>query len=198
MRPSGSVEGIDDGEALAQRIGKGDRAAEADLVRLYCDCVFAMALARTRNGDAARELMHEVLMAVIEALRRGDVRNTARLTGFVRGTAANIINGYVRAARRAPRSVPLDAKARAADPSEDFEREDRRVLATRALELLNARDRQILQLSLMEGLKPGEIAARLGMSSATVRQRKCRALRAIIIYFADESRAYAARRILRL
>ncbi len=198
MKPSGDVEGIDDGEALAQRIAKGDRAAEAELVRLYCDCVFSMALARTRNRDAARELVDEVLMAVIQALRRGGVRNTAHLTGFVRGTAANIISGYVRAARRAPHTAPLDQGVSVPDPSEHIEREDRRMLATRALELLNARDRLILQLSLVEGLKPGEIAARLGVSSAIVRQRKCRALRAIIIYFADESRAYAARRILRL
>jgi RNA polymerase sigma factor (sigma-70 family) len=71
------------------------------------------------------------------------------------------------------------------------------MLAVRALELLNGRDRQILWMSLVEGLKPGEIAARLGVSSTLVRQRKCRALRAIVVYLEDDSRGYAALRMLR-
>jgi RNA polymerase sigma factor (sigma-70 family) len=198
VAPQNNVEGVDDNEALAQRIMKGDRAAEAELVGLYCDCVFAMALSRTRNRDAARELMDDVLMAVITALRHGSVRNTAQLGGFVRGTAANIINGYIRAARRAPRTVSLGPDAAGNDPTDEYERQDRRDLAFEALALLNARDRQILQLSLLEGLKPAEIAARLGTSSVLVRQRKCRALRAIVVYLDDDARGYVARRMLRL
>jgi RNA polymerase sigma factor (sigma-70 family) len=157
-----------------------------------------MAMSRTRNRDAARELMDDVLMAVITALRHGSVRNTAQLGGFVRGTAANIINGYIRAARRAPRTVSLNPDAAGSDPTDEYERQDRRDLAFDALALLNARDRQILQLSLVEGLKPAEIASRLGTSSVLVRQRKCRALRAIVVYLDDDSRSYVARRMLRL
>ena len=198
MKPYGYVEGIDDGAALAQRIEKGDCAAEAELVGLYCDCVFAMALARTRDREAARELMDDVMMAVIAALRCGGVRKTAQLSGFVRGTAANIINGYVRSTRRRLPTVPLDPDSLGEDPTDAYEQEDRRVLAARVLELLNGRDRRILQLSLIEGLKPGEIAARLGVSSTLVRQRKCRALRAIVVLLQDDSRGYAARRMLRL
>jgi RNA polymerase sigma factor (sigma-70 family) len=198
VAPQNNVEGVDDNEALAQRISKGDRAAEAELVGLYCDCVFAMAMSRTRNRDAARELMDDVLMAVITALRHGSVRNTAQLGGFVRGTAANIINGYIRAARRAPRTMALNPDAVGSDPTDEYERQDRRDLAFEVLALLNARDRQILQLSLVEGLKPAEIAARLGTSSVLVRQRKCRALRAIVVYLDDDARGYVARRMLRL
>jgi RNA polymerase sigma factor (sigma-70 family) len=197
MTPYEYVDGIDDGAALAQRIEKGDRAAEAELVGLYCDCVFAMALTRTRDRETARELMDDIMMAVISALRGGSVRKTGQLSGFVRGTATNIINGYVRCARRRLRTVPLDPDAVGEDPTDNYEREDRRTLAIRALELLNGRDRQILRMSLVEGLKPGEIAARLGVSSTLVRQRKCRALRAIVVYLEDDSRGYAARRMLR-
>jgi RNA polymerase sigma factor (sigma-70 family) len=197
MRP-GYVDGVDDGEALARRIRKGDRAAEAALVDLYCDCVFAMALSRTHDREAARELMDEVLMAVIAALRLGGVRKTAELGGFVRGTAANIINGYIRSRRRALPTVPLNTDVVGVDPTEEYERQDRRTLALRALDLLQGRDRLILQLSLVDGLKPGEIAARLGISSVLVRQRKCRALRAIILYLEDDTRTYAVRRRLRV
>jgi RNA polymerase sigma factor (sigma-70 family) len=197
VTPYNYVEGVDDSEALAQRIWKGDRAAEAELVGLYCDCVFAMALSRTHDRDTARELMDEVLMAVITALRRNGVRNPGQLGGFVRGTAANIINGHMRAARRSLRTVPLDVDVVGEDPTEEYEQQDLRLLAHDALALLNSRDRQILEMSLLEGLKPGEIAARLGMSSMLVRQRKCRALRAIIVYLDSDAGSFAARRMLK-
>ena len=65
MTPYVDILGVGECEALAQRITQGDRAAEAELVRSYCDCVFAMALTRTHDREAARELMDDVLMAVI-------------------------------------------------------------------------------------------------------------------------------------
>ena len=60
--------GAQDSAELVRRIRGGDRAAEARFARLYCDCVFAVALARTHNRAAARELMDDVLMAVVLAL----------------------------------------------------------------------------------------------------------------------------------
>lgn len=197
MAPRKNLSGVGDSAALAQRIEKGDRAAEAELADLYCDCVFAMALARTHNREAARELMDDALMAVITALRLGHLREPDRLGGFVRGTAANVIASYTRAARRNPPLVKFDPDTMGTDPTDDYERQDRRELAMHALEMLDSRDRQILQLSLVEGLKPGEIAARLGLSPVLVRQRKCRALRAIVVHIDDDSRSWHARRILR-
>lgn len=197
MTPHQYVRGVDDSEGLVRRIGEGERAAEAELVAHYCDCVLAMALARTRDSQAARELVDDVLMAVILTLRRRGVREPARLSGFVRGTAVNMINGYVRAARRLPRTVPLDGEFEGPDPTDAYERLDWDDLADRAIGLLNGDDRQILQMSLVEGLKPAEIAARLGLSAIVVRQRKCRALRAIFVLLHDDRREFAVRRMLR-
>jgi RNA polymerase sigma factor (sigma-70 family) len=197
VTPHQYVGGVDNSEALVRRIGEGERAAEAELVAHYCDCVFALALARTRDIQAARELVDDVLMAVILTLRRRGVREPARLSGFVRGTAVNMINGYVRAARRQLRTVPLDGEFDSQDPADAYERLDWDDLADRAIGLLNGRDRQILQLSLVDGLKPAEIAARIGLSAIVVRQRKCRALRAIFMLLHDDRRAFAVRRMLR-
>lgn len=197
MTPHQHVGGVDNSEALVRRIGEGERAAEAELVAHYCDCVFALALARTRDIQAARELVDDVLMAVILTLRRRGVREPARLSGFVRGTAVNMINGYVRSARRQLRTVPLDGEFDSQDPADAYERLDWDDLSDRAIGLLNGRDRQILQLSLVDGLKPAEIAARIGLSAIVVRQRKCRALRAIFMLLHDDRRAFAVRRMLR-
>lgn len=197
MTPYLDILGVDECEALAQRITNGDRAAEAELVRSYCDCVFAMALTRTHDREAARELMDDVLMAVITALRHGTVKKGSRLGGFVHGTAVNIINGYFRASRRRPRTVSLNPDLSIVDPSDEYERMDRRRVAMDALAMVDERDKQILRLILIDGLKPGEVATRLRISSALVRQRKCRALRAITLFAAGDCNGYKARRMLR-
>jgi RNA polymerase sigma factor (sigma-70 family) len=48
-----------------------------------------------------------------------------------------------------------------------------------ALERLGQEDRNILLMTLVEGCKPGEIAAKLGLSSEVVRTRKVRALKKV-------------------
>ena len=180
MTPDMDILGAEDSAELARRIHGGDRAAEARFAHLYCDCVFALALARTHDRAAARELMDDVLMAVVLALRHGAVRQEQRLGGFVHGTAVNTINGYFRRRRRQLRTVTLDTAMAVTSSAEDLEEDDRHRAVRSALALLQERDRQILRLSLEEGLRPGEIAARLGLSAVVVRQRKCRALRTLV------------------
>jgi RNA polymerase sigma factor (sigma-70 family) len=191
------VLGAEESARLAQRIHRGDRTAEATLVRHYCDCVFKMAVARTRDRDAARELMDDVLMAVIMALRHGTVRDCNHLGGFVHGTAVNTINSYMRRQRHRLSTVALDPGLPIWDSRDDYTSQDRQSMARDAMALLDEQDRKILLLSLAEGLKPGEIAARLGLSPIVVRQRKCRALRAIVTYVGEGPGAVRARRMLR-
>lgn len=185
MTPNMDILGADDSAELARRIQGGDRTAEARFARLYCDCVFALALARTRKRDAARQLMDDVLMAVILALRRGSVRDGSHLGGFVHGTAINTINGFFRRRRHQRRMLSLDAGLAIPDGHDDSEAGDRLRAVQDAMATLDPRDRQILQLSLAEGLRPGAIAVRLGLSSVAVRQRKCRALRALVMSVSD-------------
>ena len=189
--------GAEDSAELARRIHDGDRAAEARFARLYCDCVFAMALARTREHRAARELMDDVLMAVILALRQGAVRDQRRLGGFVYGTAVNTINAHFRRRSRQPGTIALDPALPSDDVLEEREQDDRRRIVRAAMSLLDPQDRQILQLYLAEGLKPGEIAGRLGLSSVAVRQRKCRALRALVASVGGGTVSVKARGMLR-
>ena len=197
MTPDMDFLGAKDSADLVRLIHGGDRAAEARFARLYCDCVFAMALARTRDRTAARELMDDVLMAVVLALRRGSVREEQRLGGFVRGTTVNTINTYFRRRRRQPRTVALDAAKDVAIPQDEPEADERRRAVRSAIPLLHPRDRRILELSLAEGLKPGQIAARVGMSAVVVRQRKCRALRALVASVGDDAIPPRSRGMLR-
>ena len=162
---------------LAERIRSGEASAEEELDRLFRNRVLFLALARTRDRETARDLTQDVMLAVVLALRNGHLREPDRLAAFVYGTARNLLNNYLRTRRRLPKEDPLDDGhnlAEAPDPLQDAERG---VLVRRALAALDSTDRNILLLTLVNGLKPAEIAARIGLTSEVVRARKCRALK---------------------
>jgi RNA polymerase sigma-70 factor, ECF subfamily len=163
--------------ALAERIRSREPAAEEELVRLFSDRVMFLVLARTRDPEAARDVTQDVMLAVVRALREGHLREEERLAAFVYGTARNLINNYLRTRSRLPREDPIDAGLHLASMPDSVENSERVALVRRALGALDSTDRKILLLTLVEGLKPGEIAVRLGLTSEVVRTRKSRALK---------------------
>jgi RNA polymerase sigma-70 factor, ECF subfamily len=177
--------------SLVQRVGGGDQSAEGIVVDLFHEAVRLVALGRTGKPEVARELAQDVLMATIVALRRGGLREYEKLTAFVYGIARNHINNYFRANARQPDEEVLSPQypgEAAADPVESAERA---ALVRRALAALSSSDRKILLLTLVDGLKPGEIARRLGLSHEVVRARKSRAIKKIVEYLSKLSRTDA-------
>ena len=149
------------------------------MARVFSDRVFAMSLSRTRDREAAQELCQETLLAVLCALRNGQVRQPENLPGFVHGTARNLINNFLRA-RAQHREQPLDFEFPAARYDESVEMAERMRIVHGALDRLEVLDRKVLLLTLVDGLKPGEISRRLGLNSDMVRQRKSRAQKKVI------------------
>ena len=167
--------------SLVQHILQGDPAAEEELVRRFRGPVYVMALVRTRDAEAARDLVQEVLLQVIRALREGRLRNEDSLAAYVHGTARNLVNNYFRSrqTRDLPQAGPDPSPENQENSEEWLEQADRRVFVRRALERLNAGERAVLQLTLAEGLPPADIARRLGLTPEAVRQRKSRAMKRI-------------------
>ncbi len=164
---------------LVDRIRRGDASAEAELVRQCTHRVFVMATVRMRDREAAREVVQDVLMAVVGALRKGQLRDSSKLLAFVHGTARNLINNWLRRESHGPRleSLPEDVEdVGSAVLSEDAERMR---LVRQALERLGLKDRRILWMTLVEGRKPAEIAAALGLTSEVVRARKLRGVKKV-------------------
>ena len=64
--------------------------------------------------------------------------------------------------------------------ADDTASRERAQAVARGLEAISGGDRDVLLLTLVDGLLPREIAARLSLSPDVVRQRKSRALRRII------------------
>ncbi len=167
--------------ALVQAIVGGSPAAEQEFVSLFLPKVRTMLLARTRNSDDAADLVQETILESLCALRRGSLREAEKLPGFVLAVARNLLNNHYRGAARAPESIEApELLPDLTRHDESREREEREQLALEAISSLDSLDESILRLTLVDGLKPGIIAARLGISSDVVRQRKLRATRRVI------------------
>jgi len=120
-------------------------------------------------------------------VREGRVRDPTRLGAYFRGILHNVICDELRkrgtttglAGRSEPVAHPGDALS-ALVTREQAER------VRRALATLNDAARECIRLSFYEGLKPREIAARLGEPPARIRKRHSRALQRLReAYFAQ-------------
>jgi RNA polymerase sigma factor (sigma-70 family) len=166
-------------KALAERIASGDRSAEEEFVRLFQPRVFVFLCARTHDREAARDLTQETLMAALGALREGRVRDVDEVAAYVHGVMRNMVGRYYRN-RLQSREVPLPEDFELAEPEPDPDDSGRMRALDGAVNRLSAEDRRLLLMVLVDGLKPGEIAARLGLDPDVVRQRKCRAVKKVM------------------
>ncbi|MCL4811193.1 MAG: RNA polymerase sigma factor [Vicinamibacteraceae bacterium] len=165
---------------IVERIAEGDPSGEHDLAAIFERRIRLMLAARLRDHDAALEVTQDTLLAVITALRKGQLRNAESLAAFVHGIARNLANNFLRTRQESPRFVEVTPELPLAAPAHDFEGQERLALVRKAMGRLDPTDRTILLRTLLEGLKPGEIARDLGVSSEVVRTRKSRALKKVI------------------
>src|SRR5712691_9708674 len=177
----------DEQASLAQGIRDGERTAEEAFVRLFGERIRVMMTSRIGDAETARELTQDAMVAAWRGIREGRLRAQERLAAFVHGTARNIVNNYLRARAGEPRLEPLSDEADLPAPSDDLASERRELVAT-VLGRLSADDRQMLCLTLVNGLRPREIARALGLSAEVVRARKSRAVKRVTDAVAELSR----------
>jgi RNA polymerase sigma factor (sigma-70 family) len=100
-----------------------------------------------------------------------------------------VVNNHFRTAHpERSEDLPAELAAEAADPADQFEARQRQMLVRRALARLERGDSRILVMTLVDGLKPGEIGGRLGLTSEVVRARKSRALKRVVEHIDELSR----------
>ena len=184
---------LEEQAALVARLKVGDPDAEHQLVLLFRRRVQVMLEIRIRDREAARDLTQETMLAAVSALRDARLREPDRLAAFVYGIARNVANNYVRRRPGEPVAAQLENEMLVADAEQEMLDRAQRALASRALESLAKDDRDVLTLTLVDGLKPGEIATRLGLGVDVVRTRKSRALKRIIAEIERLSRTGADR-----
>jgi RNA polymerase sigma-70 factor (ECF subfamily) len=162
--------------AIVRRAIDGDAFAEEELIHHFARGLLSHLTRRLGDREAARELADDVLMAMVRALREGRLQDPERLAGFVYGTARNLINNYLRTRHGRPQLEPLDPMLAMPDTGEQLEQLERLARVRDCLNALRQLEREIVLMTI-EGLKPGKIAAELGLSCDVVRARKSRAMR---------------------
>lgn len=188
-----AIETVLETEQLVSAIASGDREAEQRFVAIYLPNVKVMLKARTRNAEIAADLLQDVMIEAICALRRGQLREAEKLPAFVLGIARNLLNNHFRGIARQPVSLESpDEVIDLNDATEAIAERQEHDLVRRAISALDPMDQSILQLTLAEGLKPGAIAERLSLNPDVVRQRKVRATRKLVDFVSKLSQNKSA------
>jgi RNA polymerase sigma-70 factor, ECF subfamily len=138
------------GADLVSRILAGDRNAETELVERYHRGVTAI-IRREVGGavGAAEDLYQETFRIALEKIRRGDLREPEKLSGFVCAVARNLVIDYFRRASRRESLTEIEDAAPTPDPAPSqidqlLQRERAAIVRQVIDELPSDRDRQLL------------------------------------------------------
>ena len=164
---------------LARRIAAAapaiDREAEAALSRLLAPRVRLYGRRHLRDEEEARDLMQHVMVATLEKLRAGELREPARIASFVFGMCRMVTLEMRRGARRREELLEMYAgDLEIADIAGAPRLDEARVAA--CLERLAERERSVLVLSFYEDEPAARVGAALGLSAGNVRVVRHRAI----------------------
>jgi len=157
-------------EALAARVQAGDRRAEERVVEIYGRGV-AILLDRHTNGrPEAEDLFQDTFRLVLEKLRRGELREPAKLPGFLAQIARSLAIEHYRKATRRKTEADSEAVDLAVAPSAGplsglLESENAALVRHVIRELGNERDREILLRFYIAEEDKDRIAADHGLTS---------------------------------
>ena len=170
--------GLSDAD-LALRIGHGDREAEAEVCRRMAPRIHLYGLRHLRSAPAADDLVQQVLLAMLEALRSGRVRDPNKLAHFVLGTCRMTVAGLRRSARRQERLLAEFGSALVPDQPTAPRLDDAQL--ARCVQALSERERSVVVLTFYDEQTAAETAEFLATSESNVRVIRHRALRQLRI-----------------
>jgi RNA polymerase sigma-70 factor (ECF subfamily) len=151
---------------IVRRIVDGDRTAEAELVARYARGIRLIISRASSDRSAVDDLCQETFRITLEKVRRGDVRDPDRLSGFICSVARNLVVDHFRRAARTADSEMPDRPDPAPDPLAQLLARERATSARAVLaELGSERDRQMLLRFYVAGDSKEEICAEYGLSS---------------------------------
>ena len=160
---------------LVQRIGSGDRDAEAELFRRMAPRIRLYGLRHLRDEAAADDLTQVVMMTTIEALRDSRLREPEKLAPFVLGTCRMVVLDLRRGAQRKERildrfGADLVKSAPMAPSTLDHDR------LARCVQGLRERERTVVVMSFFDEQTGADVAGFLGISEANLRVIRHRAI----------------------
>jgi len=161
---------------LVRQIGLGnDRASEAELFRRMAPRIRLYGLRHLREEHAADDLVQQVLMIVLEALRAGRLRESDKLASFVLGTCRMTVLDLRRNSQRKERLLDQYGSDLLAPAPASFPHPDREQLR-HCVQRLKEREKAVIVMSFYDEETGADVARFLGVSEANVRVIRHRAI----------------------
>lgn len=134
---------------LVKRVIAGDSAAEEEIVQRYKQGVAIIIDQIVRSQSVTEDLSQDTFKIVLQKVRRGDLREPERLSGFVCSVARNTAVDYIRRTRNLKKQEVIGNAECIADPApsqleEILKQEKAAVVRQLINELKQERDRELL------------------------------------------------------
>jgi RNA polymerase sigma-70 factor, ECF subfamily len=164
---------------LVDRIRSGDPSGMEDLYRVFSKGI-RFHLYRQFGPQDLDDKVHDAFLVITQAIRRGDVREPARLMGYVRTVVRRQVAAHIQGAvemRRNYTELDMGVPLRDLKPNPErtvIERQNLE-LALRILNGIPKRDREVLIRFYLKEQTPGQICDDLGLTETQFRLIKSRA-----------------------
>jgi RNA polymerase sigma-70 factor (ECF subfamily) len=159
---------LESAATLVSRILSGEATAEAELVDRYKRGISVILMRAAGQRSIAEDLLQDTFRLTLEKIRRGDLREPERLSGFICNIARNLATAHFRRASRQETleaQIPLSADADY-DPLQCLLAAEKAAIVRRILgELPSLRDRDVLYRFYLADQDKEQICLQLGLSS---------------------------------
>lgn len=166
-----------DEPSILQRIASGEAAGLDACIDTYGPAIWAIARRRLSDAHDAEEAVQDVFAAIWDSANRFDPHKGSEKTFVLTVARRRIID---RARRRAPPvSEILDDPAASSDQTRAIETQDEVAAVGEALSALKPIQREILRLSIHEGLSHSQVSEQLDLPLGTVKTHLRRGLQRV-------------------
>jgi RNA polymerase sigma-70 factor (ECF subfamily) len=164
---------------LVERIRSGQTDGMEELYRLFSRGI-RFYLCRQLGPQELDDKVHDTFLVVVQAIRRGELREPQRLMGFVRTVVRRQVAAHIdRVVHSRKEQAELDSSLRLPDPGRDPEEaaifRQRNDLIRRVLAELSERDREILTRFYLQEEDQEQICKEMSLSETQFRLLKSRA-----------------------
>jgi len=174
-----AIEAAPNWAELVEQIRRDDAAGMEELYRVFARGI-RFYLCRQLGPQELDDRVHDTFLIVVQAIRRGDLREPERLMGFVRTVVrrqvAAHVDGLVHSRRQ---EVEIDINSRLADrtwnPEQSLASRENVALMRRVLDSLSKRDREILVRFYLHEQSQEQICQEMELTETQFRLLKSRA-----------------------